>query len=796
MRDWSTVLRSRRALLWWLLPAVLAGGCAHRGEVPSAPPGYDLAGEPWRGLDTSPLRGRRIVLDPGHGGVFRGVVGQDGLAEADVNLGVALYLRGLLEWAGAEVLLTRSVDRDFLSPADSSLAADLAARVALADSFAPDVFLSLHHNSNPRLDRDRNETQTYYPAGREGPDLDLARAVQARLVSNLGIQPARILPGNFYVLRHSPCPAVLGEPAMLSNPRVERRLSLAAKQALEARAYFLGLLDYFRGGTPAWSPPRVTADRVTWRWLPGGRDGLDGPDLDPASVLLTGDGRPLPAVVDPLRGLVTWYRDAGGAESRLALALRGCNLAGRPAPVRRDTLRPATERFRLAVDRDGAGRCRLRWRTLASPAGDFVSLRLAPPAGPAVTLVSRDSTGGEVLMPPGWSPGDAATLPVAWHRRDGVRGVTEAALVPGRDFPGTRWAVLAAPPPWPAGAVPGGAWRDRDGLPPGTVALPPGADRRSPVVPLPADRPAWLAADGAAPLRIPSGAAAAETLRWRALAPALTGRTVLVDPDGGGRRDLGRDAVGRSGSDLDLALARRLADLLRRAGARVSLTRTDDRFLDEPTRVLLANARRPDLMLVLTRGDPTGPAWRLRHYPGSRTGEPWARALAASLTATGLADSVTVEPDGGYLLRQVACPVVVVELPRPGRADGPPGREDRLAAWQRALACALLTGTADREAPGRISPATVDSLLAAAAAAGVPRPDWLLWEDNWPWQPLPDDVPWRTVLPLRGDRHVAEYRRGATRGVLLWERRDGAWSARAQPVTAPPAPPAGDHDAP
>ena len=35
-------------------------------------------------------RGRRIALDPGHGGFFRGALGVNGLTEAEVNLGVAL----------------------------------------------------------------------------------------------------------------------------------------------------------------------------------------------------------------------------------------------------------------------------------------------------------------------------------------------------------------------------------------------------------------------------------------------------------------------------------------------------------------------------------------------------------------------------------------------------------------------------------------------------------------------------------------------------------------------------------
>src|SRR5437763_12284708 len=44
-------------------------------------PGYDRRVEPLRGIDTSPLRGHRIVLDPGHGGRFPGALGLGGLTE-------------------------------------------------------------------------------------------------------------------------------------------------------------------------------------------------------------------------------------------------------------------------------------------------------------------------------------------------------------------------------------------------------------------------------------------------------------------------------------------------------------------------------------------------------------------------------------------------------------------------------------------------------------------------------------------------------------------------------------------
>ena len=161
--------------------AFLAAGCAaHRPPRPA--PGYDRLHDALDSVDPSGLRDKRIVLDPGHGGFFPGSLGVRGLTEARVNLGVALVLRDLLEAQGARVLMTRDTDRDFLTPADSALRADLAERVRIANAFEPDLFVSIHHNADASGRHDVNEIQTYYKLGDEGPSLDVAQDVHRALV--------------------------------------------------------------------------------------------------------------------------------------------------------------------------------------------------------------------------------------------------------------------------------------------------------------------------------------------------------------------------------------------------------------------------------------------------------------------------------------------------------------------------------------------------------------------------------------------------------------------------------------
>src|SRR5258705_6126970 len=166
---------SRRRRVPWLprtprvvhlaVALALLAGCAGTTRPlrvapgPARPhPGYDRLADSLSALDPAVFVGRRIALDPGHGGFFRGSLGVGGLSEAEVNLAVALKLRDLLAARGAEVFLTRDQDRDYLTPADSSLRADLPERVRRAAGFAPDLLVSIHHNADARGAHDVNQT--------------------------------------------------------------------------------------------------------------------------------------------------------------------------------------------------------------------------------------------------------------------------------------------------------------------------------------------------------------------------------------------------------------------------------------------------------------------------------------------------------------------------------------------------------------------------------------------------------------------------------------------------------------
>ena len=783
-----------RCLLWLLLP-LLGGwaGCGRPGGMPRSPadiPGYLAPPPSLAEIDPAPLQGRRILLDAGHGGYFRGAVGPQGLSEAEVNLGVALYLQGMLRWAGAEVHLTRSADVDFLSPADSSLTADLAARIAICDSLAPEVFLSIHHNSTPDHDPTINETQTYYPLDRDGADLDLARAIHRRLVVALAIAPAQILPGNFYVLRHASVPAVLGEPAMLSHPVIERRLGLARSLELEASAYFLGLRDYFAAGTPRWlSALPDTIDLaarpgpLSWVFDAGSNQ---APALDPATISLTVDDRPLPFQLDPAASTVHWLPGEAPREGRLELVAR--NLAGRATPRQVHVLAHRRNGpWRLLHISEAAGdgppRALLTYHNEGQALHACGELLLGDAAGAGLRpLPVYAGRRGWLLIEP--ASARAHELRILERRADGgvlihAESAPQLAVLP----PGLRWVHLELDRAlWRDRNVPGDGWRLR--LPAAGGQSPDRLeaawlDPRWPVVLHRQGEPLWLEAGGARPLLLAADgsrlgasgrepAAMAEALAWEPLLPALVGKRVAIDPRGGGTVDEGRGPLGTRGSDLNLMVARRLAASLRGVGCDVLLLRADETWLPDPRKISLADRFAADLYLAIGRGDPA-----VRHHFGSRLGAPWAVRCAEILNRL-LPGEVAAQPASDYILRHTACPAILVDLEPPASAES----EDRLrtSAWQDAEARALLLATAGLLEP-EVRALDLGRMLAdlgeRALTAG--RLDYGCLDGNLQWLPPGPERNWSLTsnwdgdpgLPGLGGRHFLELHAGPQ--WQLWE---------------------------
>lgn len=179
------------------------------------------------------LAGKKIYVDPGHGGSDSGAVGPTGLKEKDVNLRVGTVLKNCLkEYGGATVRMSRT--------GDSSRS--LSYRATDANNWGAYRFISVHHNSysSPSV----NGTETYSWAN-SGNGADLRDKVQKQLLAwghlpNRGAKTA-----NFYVLRNTTMSAILTEASFISNPSEEARLRDASYTWREGYYIYRGVCDHY-----------------------------------------------------------------------------------------------------------------------------------------------------------------------------------------------------------------------------------------------------------------------------------------------------------------------------------------------------------------------------------------------------------------------------------------------------------------------------------------------------------------------------------------------------------------------
>ena len=165
------------------------------------------------------LIGRRIVVDPGHGGTDTGnTVGET--TEADLVLDLASRIEGRLAAAGATVYLTRGRDQD-PSPAE---------RTAFANDAHADLFLSLHTDAHSS-EHARGVSSYYYGTGSRASSTvgeQFANLVRREVVARTGLLDLGSHPKTWDLLRMSRMPAVRIDVGYLSHP-VDRLLLLDAR---------------------------------------------------------------------------------------------------------------------------------------------------------------------------------------------------------------------------------------------------------------------------------------------------------------------------------------------------------------------------------------------------------------------------------------------------------------------------------------------------------------------------------------------------------------------------------------
>lgn len=189
------------------------------------------------------LKGKKITIDPGHGGSDSGAIGPNGIMEKDVAFKIAMNVAQRLKDAGARVFLTRKGDNDVAKNLPASDVEELQARVDVANESESDAFLSIHLDAftSPKA---QGTSGWHYVDGSDESKI-LADSIKKRVVENLKTVDRGTKSSNFYVVKHTTMPATLLEVAFLSNPEEEQMINSAEGINKASQGIFQGFIDFF-----------------------------------------------------------------------------------------------------------------------------------------------------------------------------------------------------------------------------------------------------------------------------------------------------------------------------------------------------------------------------------------------------------------------------------------------------------------------------------------------------------------------------------------------------------------------
>ena len=190
------------------------------------------------------LKGRKIAIDPGHGGSDSGAIGPTGVMEKSVTLRVANEVRRLLVKEGATVYMTREADIE-VSPkrAKATDIEELQARCDVANKAEADIFISIHMDSF--TNRAAKGTTGYYYSLGDKRSRILADKIRSGVIDQIGTQSRGTQSSNFYVVKHTDMPATLLEVAFISNEQEEKLMDSEDGIRKAAQGIVDGIADYF-----------------------------------------------------------------------------------------------------------------------------------------------------------------------------------------------------------------------------------------------------------------------------------------------------------------------------------------------------------------------------------------------------------------------------------------------------------------------------------------------------------------------------------------------------------------------
>ena len=199
-------------------------------------------------VTSTPVSGKVIILDAGHGTPDEGAESNNGTTEAQINLKITLKVQNLLEQSGCTVILTRSDDNGIYDLDKDTLrekkVSDIKNRVKIGNESSADIFVSIHLNKI-------SESQYYgwqcFYKNNDEKSKNLANNLQNSLNESIDKINNRVaLPiQKIYIVEHVEIPISIVECGFLSNPEEEEQLQSDEYQDRLAWGIYNGITNYF-----------------------------------------------------------------------------------------------------------------------------------------------------------------------------------------------------------------------------------------------------------------------------------------------------------------------------------------------------------------------------------------------------------------------------------------------------------------------------------------------------------------------------------------------------------------------
>ena len=196
----------------------------------------------------TPVSGKTVILDAGHGTPDEGAQSSDGVTEAETNLKITLKVQKLLEQNGCNVILTRSDDNAIYDLDSKTLrqkkVSDIKNRVKIGNESSADVFVSIHLNKI-------SESQYYgwqcFYNTKSEKGIDLAKSIQESLNEAIEKENNRVAMklNSVYIMKNVEIPISIVECGFLSNPEEEKQLLEDSYQERLAWGIYNGIMEYF-----------------------------------------------------------------------------------------------------------------------------------------------------------------------------------------------------------------------------------------------------------------------------------------------------------------------------------------------------------------------------------------------------------------------------------------------------------------------------------------------------------------------------------------------------------------------